>query len=111
MKKKCLLGWLKALESGKYKQSKGALRSSNGYCPLGILCDLSKLGTWKDEPDVDKMSYLKEVNYLPKSVATWAGISDDEIGILTAYMIVFNDGGKATFAEISKMLRAKYKIK
>jgi len=45
MKEKCLKEWLKALESGTYKQGSGALKNDKGYCAMGVLCELSK--TWQ----------------------------------------------------------------
>lgn len=43
--------WLKALRSGRYKQTRKALKrqSENGdcrYCCLGVLCDVSGEGKW-----------------------------------------------------------------
>lgn len=32
--------WLKALRSGEYKQSRTYLKSENGFCCLGVLCDI-----------------------------------------------------------------------
>ena len=33
--------WLKALRSGKYRQTRGKLKSRNGsFCCLGVLCDI-----------------------------------------------------------------------
>src|SRR5688572_27057198 len=32
--------WVPALRSGKYKQGKSCLKSSVGYCCLGVLCDV-----------------------------------------------------------------------
>lgn len=37
MKKAHALKWIKALRSGKYKQTTGVLRSDQGYCCLGVL--------------------------------------------------------------------------
>lgn len=34
--------WLKALRSGKYKQGTGSLRDGDGFCCLGVLCDVVK---------------------------------------------------------------------
>lgn len=34
--------WLAALRSGKYSQDKDKLRGINGYCCLGVLCDVVK---------------------------------------------------------------------
>ena len=38
--------WLTALESGEYKQTRDLLRDDNGFCCLGVACDLSGLGEW-----------------------------------------------------------------
>jgi len=34
--------WIAALRSGEYKQTKGALRKADGFCCLGVLCDLTR---------------------------------------------------------------------
>lgn len=34
--------WLKALESGRYKQTTGALQKGNEYCCLGVACRIYK---------------------------------------------------------------------
>ena len=40
--------WLAALRSGKYQQAKAALhRQGDGFCCLGVLCDVSGLGKWE----------------------------------------------------------------
>lgn len=38
--KKDIQVWVKALRSGKYKQTKGTLQNNQGYCCLGVACDL-----------------------------------------------------------------------
>lgn len=41
--------WVKALRSGKYKQTKYQLRHPDeGYCCLGVLCETAG-ATWEDE--------------------------------------------------------------
>jgi hypothetical protein len=42
--------WVAALRSGDYKQTQGVLRSAdNGYCCLGVLCDLYNKETGNGE--------------------------------------------------------------
>lgn len=51
MKAKYKRLWLKALRSGKYKQTRRVLHDEEGYCCLGVLCDVLKkdLGiSWDD---------------------------------------------------------------
>ena len=38
--------WVDALRSGKYQQARGALKTGDAYCCLGVACDISGLGTW-----------------------------------------------------------------
>lgn len=41
--------WLTALRSGKYEQTTKMLhRTGNGYCCLGVLCDVVDAGKWQD---------------------------------------------------------------
>lgn len=40
MDKKFAMKWAKALESGKYHQTKGQLFNGKGYCCLGVACIL-----------------------------------------------------------------------
>jgi len=40
MKKNVAKKWVKALRSGKYKQSREMLKNSGGYCCLGVLCEI-----------------------------------------------------------------------
>ena len=48
--------WVAALRSGKYKQGIGYLRStSDEYCCLGVLCDMSNSDTWVKEGDYYKL--------------------------------------------------------
>ena len=38
--KKDIRKWIKALRSGKYKQGKASLQSAEGFCCLGVACDI-----------------------------------------------------------------------
>lgn len=38
--------WIDALRSGKYKQGKGRLCSDEGFCCLGVLCDVKDPSKW-----------------------------------------------------------------
>lgn len=47
MDKKVKKKWVKALRSGKYKQTQSRLQSPDGsFCCLGVLCDLEYDGHW-----------------------------------------------------------------
>lgn len=75
--------WVNALRSGEYEQGTEKLRSVNGYCCLGVLCDLysKEKGTeWKfrgnEETNLQPMDYWYfdgESEFLPETVKEWAG--------------------------------------
>lgn len=110
MKKKKLSLWLQALRSKQYLQTKNALKNNDGYCPFGVLCEISGLGTWEPEPKSSKYQYFGQINYLPKQVREWAGISDKESGDLTAFVLVYNDQIGLSFEEMADILAKKYKL-
>lgn len=78
--------WIAALRSGWYEQGSEKLRSVNGYCCLGVLCDLytqeTKMVGWEfrgayEEENTQPMDYWyfdEESEFLPKSVMEWAGL-------------------------------------
>jgi hypothetical protein len=40
MKKSIAMEWVAALRSGEYKQARGSLQQNDGYCCLGVLCEV-----------------------------------------------------------------------
>ena len=78
MNRKIALKWARALESGLYKQTEGTLRNPEGFCCLGVLCNLHAQAHPKiarREMDVD--TYLGADTNLPQEVMEWAGIDGD----------------------------------
>lgn len=48
--------WVKALRSGDYKQTQDFLRDEDGFCCLGVLCDVAG-AVWEDgTPRIDGIS-------------------------------------------------------
>lgn len=73
--------WVEALRSGDYGQTTSFLRTSEGFCCLGVLCDLyhneTGLGKWKlidytDGKDVE--GFQGNDQDLPEEVRSWAGL-------------------------------------
>ena len=63
--------WLKALREGKYQQARQRLRCGNGFCCLGVLCDLLYPAAWdQDELVLVGVRYDKfaPVALLPKQL-------------------------------------------
>ena len=108
--------WVEALESGKYKQGFIVLRHDDGYCCLGVACDISGLGEWVKELHSDDYQYVIKqgdsayVSLLGQEVMNWLGLTDS----LGAYFGIseekslsdFNDNG-ISFDEIAKVIRNK----
>jgi len=66
-----------ALRSGEYDQTKGALRNSNGFCCLGVACDLFDKSLWVfDHTDkVDLFRFLTNATFLPIDVQEYFGLN------------------------------------
>lgn len=117
MKKEIAEIWINALESGKYKQTKGVLKKDDSYCCLGVLCQISGLGEFKQVRSNEIISYvLPSGNFssasLPDEVLYWSDIEDqygsfDESDSFSTLSIL-NDSGK-TFTEIAEIIRQNYK--
>jgi hypothetical protein len=73
--------WVEALRSGKYKQGKNRLNGKDGFCCLGVLCDLAVedgVGSWHDYGDegnkyFDDLGRI-EATLLPLAVQQWSGL-------------------------------------
>lgn len=76
--------WVAALRSGEFKQAQGGLKSSEGYCCLGVLCELHRRETVAGEWSGDASLWLTygsrpddpdgNAYGLPKIVQKWAGL-------------------------------------
>lgn len=49
--------WVAALRSGRYPQAKGRLRTTAGFCVLGVACDVGGAGRWRPPPDGQEGAY------------------------------------------------------
>jgi len=75
--------WLDALRSGEYKQTTGNLRDINGFCCLGVLCDLQaqeRSTNWVKRNN--SYGLYGEAQTLPLSVQEWAGLDNDIGGMV-----------------------------
>lgn len=111
--------WVAALESGEYKQGKGALAEVGEegkirYCCLGVLCDLAvKAGVVEvNESPYGHLNYGRESGgVLPDSVSEWAGLVVDgnpleDPMVDGAFLSAYNDDLEYTFAEIAAKIKA-----
>ena len=112
--------WVNALRSGKYKQGRNALRpKENGFCCLGVACDLYEKESGKSfwvrnkdffgKPDEEvKYAFVTQgsTSNLPKQVARWLGISTKQ-----NTLIRMNDDQRKSFKEIANELEKRYLTK
>lgn len=119
--------WTGALRSGEYKQATGYLRTEDGYCCLGVLCELAVQdgiippARSHDHPDGGTYwEYDYEGAVLPEPVQRWAGLDDasplvpypgDDEPDRVAGLAELNDGnddvtddGPLTFTEIADLI-------
>jgi hypothetical protein len=121
--------WIAALESGKYSQAREALRTTDGFCCLGVLSDLYIKEHPKEEWTVTSLtiSNLTETFYsikdtdpcgadyastvLPRQVQDWAGMSSESGHFMERNsasgpsLVFYNDQLKFSFKEIANIIR------
>ena len=115
--------WCEALESGKYSQTQKHLCNKNGYCCLGVACEIFIEHETGLEKQIDPKDDLGTVEYstcrflLPENVRQWLGIdsqngtfsnpiSVEVKGYSPAHALVgLNDGG-LNFHQISTFIRS-----
>jgi hypothetical protein len=105
--------WLNALRSGEYTQAQGVLRSNNGYCCLGVLCDLyikEHNLAWNYDPVELEYSIGNDLGTLPNSVMNWASVEDSSPTVkLTPYtspiaLAKLNDDLEWNFTQIADVI-------
>lgn len=120
--------WVAALRSGEYSQTDGALHkpANNGFCCLGVACDISGLGKWEGDvygiltyrPKTGKGSPTN----LPGAVRDWLGLrtvsgqfkeADDDIyqgeELIKTSLVAKNDEEGYTFKEIADIIESEPK--
>ena len=122
MNKDIAMKWADALESGEYPQIKSFLHTADGYCCLGVLCELSGFASWKEEdiPWLDQAGLPIRFKYpdgtgltskysLPYNVMEWSGVRTSSGEVLSEdnTLASLNDKGK-TFTEIAQIIRENW---
>lgn len=130
MKKEIKAKWIKALNSGKYSQTTGVLKDSDGFCCFGVLCELYKKEhkdtSWEKDGEETYSSYtfMEEDALPPTKVMKWAGFKKiDDTRTRNKYMpdnekyspLISDKGTKRslddlndsglTFKEIAKVIK------
>ena len=110
--------WVEALRSGDYKQTRGKLRDADGFCCLGVACDLYASETksvisW--EKNLGGFSFDGEYLELPFEVSLWLGLQNNEgtyelddysAGLPSGSLINDNDAGES-FENIASIIESE----
>jgi hypothetical protein len=101
--------WVSALRSGKYQQTQRRLHDENGFCCLGVLCDLygkENNVEWDLANNGHNVYVFQDmVGCLPVSVKEWADLEDcnPRVDDQTDSLIGLNDTG-CTFEQIADVI-------
>ena len=100
--------WVSALRSGEYQQTQERLRKEDGFCCLGVLCDLygkENNVEWNLANNGHNYEFQDKESHLPSSVMEWAGVGDQnpDINNGTKTLAELNDIGY-TFNEIADLI-------
>lgn len=106
--------WLTALRSGDYEQCTGKLHEKDdGFCCLGVLCDIYPGGRWEEGPDENSVEMVschgssKSSQVLPHSLSKELGIDNSSVLIddkgADNWLAALNDAG-ASFEEIADII-------
>ena len=111
MDQEVLRNWVVALRSGKYQQSQGGLHNADGFCCLGVLCDLHReqfpTHSWT-HGGIGPFVYGNQVeesrsDFPPRSVIDWANLELKSHGKVAN----LNDAG-ASFEAIADFIEANF---
>lgn len=117
--------WVAALRSGKYKQTKGALKrvseftESVSYCCLGVACDLINPKGWGEKDSYStsvtyspldslgrknpSLKYCQSDALMPENLQKKIGLSIEAMEVLTT----MNDTERASFKKIADYIEKK----
>lgn len=103
-----------ALRSGQYAQTKYRLRSKDGYCCLGVACDIflkeTGQGQWKWSETSGCYAFVLDgiMTYteLPEEVTDWVGFQDATGNYNDVSSLLGNNDRGDTFQEIANTIEA-----
>ena len=106
--------WIEALRSGEYEQTTKTLHNEDGFCCLGVLCDLYSKEhdlKWMSDPHNHAYKMAGSTQVLPQFVTEWAGLKDDNPYVCfkdeVKPIAEVNDKG-ATFTEIAQLIEEQH---
>lgn len=99
--------WVRALDSGNYKQTRGKLHDNqdNSFCCLGVLCELAAL-EGVIPPYDESAGYDHNHVCLPPKVMQWVGLQSSWGNFGAEELARKNDEG-APFSEIADIIESE----
>lgn len=97
--------WVAALRSGEYKQGTGVLHNGEGYCCIGVFCEVSADPSWDGEyitGETEEGTITRMDNFLPYDVTQKYKLDKEILGVLWR----MNDCRGASFAEIADYIES-----
>lgn len=128
--------WVEALKSGQYKQTTNYLKTNEGYCCLGVLCEIyaktqKKKGFQKTDTNYaigpDSVFYMidstdkhfegtpvLQYELPPTQVIKWAGLNSADVFFQNKHgvylsLATLNDSEKLSFKKIAKKINKYWK--
>jgi hypothetical protein len=107
--------WVEALRSDKYRQVQGRLRdvNGNGFCCLGVLCDIVDPTQWEIRGYLKAEKYFhgiddygKKWDMLPNSVAVAVGLEGGDPVLGGGRATYWNDDKDYSFDQIADIIEA-----
>jgi hypothetical protein len=101
--------WVDALRSGEYQQTQRRLHDENGFCCLGVLCDLygKENNVEWEHSSYNNNAYMFQdmATILPLSVVEWSGVGEGNplVNDGDSSLAKLNDQG-STFNEIADVI-------
>lgn len=111
--------WVQALRSGQYRQQTNEkLRDDEGFCCLGVLCDLYVQQhpdvEWEQDEDgrytvLNGGDSLQGGETLPPEVMQWAGLAEESGWLRYGFpsLTTLNDDYQYTFEQIADEIEAR----
>ena len=102
-----------ALRSGKYPQTRCTLADEDGFCCLGVLCDIVNPNAWEQYDEDGILHWYGETKRLPDRVMTEAGILSGSFPTVLYYgkpigLHELNDSELLTFNDIADLIEQQY---
>ncbi len=102
--------WVDALRSGEYQQARSALKTDEGYCCLGVACEVyqKEVGDLEVVEGYPAHLYDNRSGVLPEKVVTWLNVAGDNPTLGRENATALNDFRRWDFNKIADAIEQTY---